>query len=408
MPESSRDGSQWAAPVVLLTGYVAAFGAGKLPAVLPAIQADTGMTLFEASFLVSMFQVAAASIGVLAGTLADRVGHRRVTVCGIVVAIVGSLWGAASTDAAALLGSRALESLGFTLCVLPGPSLLRRTVAPERLSRWLGVWATYMPLGFACGLVAAPALATIAGWRGAWIGHAMLSLVSLLLLLLTVPPDRRLPGAPVSRFWPIVRATLGAPGPWMLAACFGAYAGQYLSVVSFLPTIYQQAGILPTSAGILTAGVAAINLLGNIGAGQLLHRGVGADRVLAAASVLMMLCGWLVFGSGLGFEARYLSVLIMSAVMGLIPGTLFVTAPRYAPGPQAVASTVGLMQQGSAVGQMLLPPLVAWAATMVGGWQYTWVVTGAFALLNLALALTITRWDARFAPAAAPTARSAG
>jgi MFS family permease len=78
-------------------------------------------------------------------------------------------------------------------------------------------------------------------------------------------------------------------------------------------------------------------------------------------------------------------------VGGMIPGTLFTLAVRLAPSPKTVSTTVGWMQQWSATGQFLGPPLVAWVAARVGGWHLTWLVTGACALVGLFLAWQIGR-----------------
>eukprot|EP01041_Mallomonas_annulata_P015044 gene15044-31914_t len=84
--------------------------------------------------------------------------------------------------------------------------------------------------------------------------------------------------------------------------------------------------------------------------------------------------------------AQYLAVLVFSGVGGLIPGTLFGLAVVLAPGEDAVSTTVGWMQQLSALGQFIGPPLVAWVATQAGGWQTTWWVTGTSSVLGLLLA----------------------
>ena len=84
--------------------------------------------------------------------------------------------------------------------------------------------------------------------------------------------------------------------------------------------------------------------------------------------------------------AQYLAVLAFSGIGGLIPGTLFGLAVVLAPGEDTVSTTVGWMQQFSALGQFIGPPLVAWVATQAGGWQSTWWVTAASSALGLLLA----------------------
>ena len=67
-----------------------------------------------------------------------------------------------------------------------------------------------------------------------------------------------------------------------------------------------------------------------------------------------------------------------------------------APGRDTVSTTVGWMQQFSALGQFIGPPVVAWVATLTGGWQWTWTVTGASSLLGLMLASRLqAAWRAR-------------
>ena len=81
---------------------------------------------------------------------------------------------------------------------------------------------------------------------------------------------------------------------------------------------------------------------------------------------------------------RYLAVCMFSLGGGVVPATLFMLAVRLAPGPSTVSTTVGMMQQASSLGQFIAPPVVAWIAHRVGGWQWTWVVTLACSLAGMA------------------------
>jgi hypothetical protein len=67
----SRSG---AAAVVVCAGVAAALHVGKLPPAMPALREHFGMSLLEVSLLVSAFQVAGMSMGILGGMLADRFG----------------------------------------------------------------------------------------------------------------------------------------------------------------------------------------------------------------------------------------------------------------------------------------------------------------------------------------------
>ncbi len=165
---------------------------------------------------------------------------------------------------------------------------------------------------------------------------------------------------------------------------------------------YVQSGIAGVAAGVLTAAVAAVNMAGNIGSGRLLQRGVAPSRLLTIGFATMGLAATAGFAgsgeAGLTPALRYGAVLIFSGVGGLIPATLFALAVRQAPGEGALATTLGWVLQWSALGQFAGPPLVAAVASAAGGWQWTWVATGACSVLGLLLAAGLGRVSGRGGP----------
>jgi predicted MFS family arabinose efflux permease len=383
--------SEQAARVGLIVAVGASGGAsvGKVPISLPVLSQAFGMSLFQASLTISFFLIAAALLGIVGGMLADRFGQRRVMMIGLLMSAMGGLLGAASTSGTMLLASRAVESFGFIATVLPGPALLTRLVGTRQLRAVMGLWACYMPLGMATVLVLCPWLLATIGWRGIWAAIAALSASLALLVWLIVPADPA--GGQATRSAALVRQTLGSLKAWLLAGSFCFYAGQWISVFGFLPTLYQEQGVPATTAGVLTAIGAGINVTGNFGAGLLLQRGWQRHSLLIFAALTMFLSAWTMFGSEAPFAVRFAAVLAFSAAGGLIPGTLFASTPAFAPNPQTVSTTAGLMQQGSALGQFFAPPLIALVVSQAGSWSATWIVTGAMATANLALALAIRR-----------------
>ena len=132
--------------------------------------------------------------------------------------------------------------------------------------------------------------------------------------------------------------------------------------------------------------------------GRLLQHGWPAARLLRIGFATMAACALLAYGQwdgqALPLALRFASVLVFSAVGGLIPSTLFTTSVHLAPSEATVSTTVGFMQQCSAFGQFFAPPLVAAVATVVGGWQWTWVVTGGLCAVGWGLAHAIAAAEA--------------
>ncbi|HEX6020235.1 MAG TPA: MFS transporter [Burkholderiaceae bacterium] len=389
--------------VVILGGVAAALHVGKLPPAIPALQQALGLSLLQAAFLLSMVQGAGMCAGVAFGALADSLGLKRSMLVGLSVLVVASALGGASDDVTLLLVLRAAEGFGFLLTVLPAPGLVRRLVPPERMSLMLGVWGAYMPLATASALLIGPLWIGALGWRSWWWLLAAASAAMAWWLARAVPAAATAPttaAAPAAtaqpRFGSRLLQTLGARGPWLAAASFAVYSGQWLAVIGFLPSIYTQAGVSGAATGVLTALAAAVNMIGNIASGRLLHGGAKTTTLLTVGFVTMGVATALAFaggahGEGLPAWLRYVAVLAFSSVGGLVPATLFAVGVRVAPSEHTLSTTLGWMQQWSAFGQFVGPPLVAWVAGIVGGWQLTWLVTGAASLIGLALTAAIAR-----------------
>ena len=395
--------------MVILAGVVAALQVGKLPPALPVLQAELGVSWVQSGFLLSMVQFAGMALGLVLGLLADRWGLRLCMVLGLGILAVASGSGGWARSPQDLMWLRGLEGLGFLLTSLPAPALIRQLVSPTQLNGMLGLWGAYMPAGTALALLVGPMWIPAWGWPSWWWLFAAASAVMALGLWWVVPPDalRRKqamadilvtdPQAPSTAasgagWGQRIQDTLRAPGPWLVSLTFAFYSGQWLAVVGFLPTIYAQAGVTGAGLGALTALAAGVNMLGNVAAGRLLQKGVAPGVLLNLGFAAMALGSALAFGSWTQGEpvARYAGVLLFSMCGGLVPGTLFSLAVRLSPHEGTVSTTVGWMQQWSSVGQFAGPPLVAWLAASVGGWQWTWLITGACCLGGMALARQMT------------------
>lgn len=383
--------------VIVLAGVCAALHVGKLPPALPVLQTALNISLVQAGFLLSAVQMASMTLGLAVGLSADSLGLRRSMLTGLGLLALASVAGGCVDDAISLLCLRALEGLGFLLVVMPAPALIRRTVTLTQLSGRMGWWGTYMPTGSALALLLGPWVIGGLNWSAWWWLLGAVAALAFVAVWLCVPDAQAPADTPVvNQAWPQRLAlTLQSRGPWLVALTFAVYASQWMAVIGFLPTVYAQLGLSAGMAGVLSACVALVNVSGNIMSGRLLQRGWPAQRLLLIGFTCMALgavgayATWQ--GEGLSTSWRFASVLVFSAVGGLIPGTLFSCALRLAPSEGTVSTTVGYMQQWSALGQFAGPPLVGWVAARVGGWQWTWMVTVALCVGGAVLA----RWIGR-------------
>jgi MFS family permease len=350
--------------LLILAGIVAAFGVGKAPVALPLLRAAFGLDGLAAGAMIAAISVLGALAGTLFGALADRIGHRRALLAGMVTIALAGLAGAFARGTAMLLAARIVEGIGFLAVIVAVPPLIVAASTPHDRRLALGLWSTYIPVGSAIVLFAAPATIALGGWRALWLACAVAAaLLALACAAFVVAAPRigarRAVGADI-------RAVLGARNAVVLAAGFGGYTATYLALVGFLPTMLIDGGTTLAAAASLSAVVVLANGIGNV-AGGLAVRRTPRWTILVLAGVVMGVGAALLYARGLPLGARYAAALAAALVGGTIPAAVMASVPLYAPAPELLAGTQGLVVQGSSIGQVAGPLLVgAFGATRGG------------------------------------------
>ncbi|MEO8144472.1 MAG: MFS transporter [Betaproteobacteria bacterium] len=372
------------------------FGAGlicgaymtKVAPALPLQRAELGLTLVESGFIATTFNVIGGLLGIFAGTLSDRYGHRRLGLTGLAILAAAGALGAVAHEFPLLLFTRFLEGIGFLMFTVSGSAMIASAAANQRdRARALGLWAAYMPAGGGLALLAAPLLIPTWGWRGYWIALAVAAAASFALASRYSPATRH--GGIASLR--LIRESLASPGNLALAALFAFYVSQWSSVMIWLPTfLVDERGASATTAALLTALMVLVNAPGNVAGGWLLSHGVRRGPVVIAASAIMAACSAGMLGPLLPDGLRYLLCLVFSCCAGVIPGAIFSGLPVHARTPQHIGTANGMVLQTSQAGQFFGPIALAWLASHYGGWGATLWAMLAFAaggaLCGLALA----------------------
>lgn len=379
--------------LLVLAGVVVALPVGKVPAALPALRDELGLSLVTAGWVVSVFSVIAACGGGVFGGIADRLGHLRVVLGGLGLAALANAAGAFAPDAAAMLAGRVGEGLGFILAVVALPPLIVANASPADRGKALGIWGAFLPAGMGLMLLASPPILDIAGWRGLWLVNGTAAGLCACVLALVLRRPAAGPGRSVS-----LRAALSvlvSPAPLLLALCFAAYSAQFVAVTSFLPTLLiDEGGVTLGLAASLGAVVVLANIVGNAATGWLLATGASRPALIACGFVAMGASAVFVFSSALPLGARVAAAMAFSACGGLIPGTLMSSAPVYAPTPALVATVTGLLLQGAGFGQVFGAPALARTVTGFGSWDHAPVFTVAAAFTGLAACAALARMPA--------------
>ncbi|MBF6175146.1 MFS transporter [Nocardia blacklockiae] len=157
---------------------------------LPSIGRDLESDVSMLQWVVDGYVVAIAGLLLAAGTLGDRIGHRRVLVAGFALFGFASLVCALAPTTGVLIAGRAMQGVGGAL-LLPSTMAVIVEVYPERdeQARALGTWAAISSLALPAGPLLGGVLTGALGWRPVfWINVPLTALV--VVAALRVVPAR--------------------------------------------------------------------------------------------------------------------------------------------------------------------------------------------------------------------------
>jgi len=312
---------------VFAGGLVAGAYMTKVPPALPQLRAALDLSLVQATFIVTTFNVLGMLVGIIAGMLGDRYGRKRLALGGLGLMAAGGALGAAVNGFAALLASRFIEGVGFILFAVPAPALMSALAGDAReRAKALSLWSAYMPTGGTLALLAAPLLIGFASWRALWLALAAAAALAAIALARAVPA---LPAARVSS-WRLVAESLAQPGNVFMSLLFACYVAQWTSIMVWLPTFLAEHGLSTTAAASATALMVLVNAPGNLAGGWLLTRGVPRGALIVCASIIAALCELGMLAAPIPGAMRYALVLAFSACAGVIPASIFAGLPVHA------------------------------------------------------------------------------
>ncbi len=212
---------------------------------LPTLQSDLHASLTALQWVADAYLLVLASVLLLAGSMADRLGRRRLFVVGLAAFSTGSLLCSLAPDTGSLIALRMLQALGGSLLTPASLSIVRNTFtdARERVQA-LGVWSGIFGLATACGPVAGGVLVSEVGWRSVFWVNVPIGALMIVAALRYVPESRAPRPRPVDVPGQLLMiALLGSltyaviQGPafgWTSARILALFAVAFLALLSFV------------------------------------------------------------------------------------------------------------------------------------------------------------------------------
>ena len=158
---------------------------------LPTIRRDLDASLSQLQWIIDAYTVVLATLLILSGSIADRIGRKRVFAMGLALFSLGSLLCSAAPSPGWLIAFRALQGVGGSMLNPVAMSIIRNVFTdPRERAQAIGVWGGVVGISMALGPVVGGALTDAAGWRSIFWINVPIGILAIVLVARVVPESR--------------------------------------------------------------------------------------------------------------------------------------------------------------------------------------------------------------------------
>jgi EmrB/QacA subfamily drug resistance transporter len=158
---------------------------------LPSLRTDLHASTAGLQWTIDAYTLVLASLLILAGSTADRIGRRRIFQTGLVLFTAGSLLCSLAPSLGWLIAFRMVQAVGGSMLNPVAMSIITNTFTePRERARAIGVWGAVVGFSMALGPIVGGLLVDTLGWRSIFWINVPVGIAAFLLAARFVPESR--------------------------------------------------------------------------------------------------------------------------------------------------------------------------------------------------------------------------
>ncbi len=199
----------------ILGSSMAFIDGSALTVALPVLRADFDADLASVQWVINAYVLSLAAFTLIGGSLADRLGRRKIFVWGVALFALASLACAFAPTLEALSAARFLQGVGGALLTPASLALISSAYPKNERSLAIGTWAAASAITGAIGPVLGGWLTERFGWPSIFLLNIPMAIGALFLAMRYAPPGKVAQAADRRLDW--TGAALAALGFGLLA-----------------------------------------------------------------------------------------------------------------------------------------------------------------------------------------------
>ncbi|MFI9270674.1 MFS transporter [Kitasatospora sp. NPDC052896] len=320
-PAAVPAGRWWTLGIVSIATFMLMLDLTVVNVALPDLRTSLHADFSDLQWVLDAYALTLAAFLLTGGSLADRLGRKRVYIAGFVVFTAASLACGAAQGIGALNLARGVQGIGAAILFAVGPALIGQEFRGKDRGLAFGVFGGVSGLAIAFGPLIGGALTDGIGWRWIFLVNVPIGILAMVLGTLRIaesrdPAAHRVDWAGLLVFSAALTLLVlgflrGEADGWTSAPIIAMFAASVLLLAAFV-LVERRLG----ERAMLDLGLFRNVTFNGISVTTLLGNAAGMSAIFLQVSYMQNVLGYSPLATGLRFLPLTLTLFVAAAVTG--------------------------------------------------------------------------------------------